>query len=157
MRAVVSALEGARVRLVTALTLFFTGIARIWSGWPGSLLRCTGAFVLLSTLVTNALIVPYANNRLLPRLEEAASSVTGRPVTIEGIRWVRNPLQVVDSLRRAGRLQKKVATFCNSSSASSDSVMPLHLPFELSFSGTRIYATLASTVKTRETAPQHVC
>jgi len=87
----VAFVAGAWASLLAWLQSTFALVRAVWGSWPGRLARWALGTVVLSTIVLNALVVPYCNARVLPRVEAAASAATGRVVSLEGIRWVSPP------------------------------------------------------------------
>jgi hypothetical protein len=83
-----SALRRAIVRRAAALV---AAVQRAWMRWPGIILRWVTATLFFSTVLANALAVPFANAQLVPRAEYAVSHLLHRSVFVEGVRWVSPP------------------------------------------------------------------
>lgn len=69
----------------------FATVYAIWASWPGVLLRWLAGFLVVSTVIANALVVPFLNARSVPIVEAHVAQVAQRAVSMHGIRWISPP------------------------------------------------------------------
>jgi hypothetical protein len=76
---------------VARVAAFFAAVHAVWASWPGVLFRWIGATLIISTIVANALVVPFLNARAMPIAQAQLAMLTQRAVTLDGIRWISPP------------------------------------------------------------------
>jgi hypothetical protein len=117
LRRAFSATSGFISGIYGRITAFFATVYAIWTSWPGVLFRWVTATLIVSTVLANALVVPFLNARAVPIVEGRFAQVAQRAVSMHGIRWISPPGIVgVDLQRQPAQL---------------DLLTPTHDPFAM--------------------------